>query len=32
MKQGENGRQLNMELHFEIPLINLDADVEQPKK
>jgi hypothetical protein len=32
IKQGENGRQINMEVHFEIPLVNLDAEVEQPKK
>ena len=32
IKQGENGRQINMEVHFEIPLVNLEAEVEQPKK
>ncbi len=32
IKQGENGRQINLEVHFETPLVNLDADVEQPKK
>lgn len=32
IKQGENGRQINMEVHFEIPLVSLDADLDQPKK
>ncbi|WP_050023870.1 hypothetical protein [Verrucomicrobium sp. BvORR034] len=28
MRQGENGRQLNLEIHFDIPLVNLKADME----
>jgi hypothetical protein len=32
IKQGENTRQINMEVHFEIPLVNLEAEIEQPKK
>jgi hypothetical protein len=32
LKQGETGRQINLELHFEIPIINLDAPAEEPKK
>lgn len=32
MKQGENGRQINMEVHLEIPLVNLEAETEQHRK
>lgn len=32
IKQGENGRQINLEVHFEIPLVNLEADIDQAKK
>lgn len=32
IKQGENGGQVNLELHFEIPIVNLDAQVEEQKK
>ena len=29
MKQGETTRQVNLELHFDVPLINLDAQMEK---
>jgi hypothetical protein len=32
LKQGENGRQLNLEIRFDIPIFNLDAEFEEPKK
>jgi hypothetical protein len=32
IKQGENGRQINMEVHLEIPLVNLEAEIEKSKK
>lgn len=32
LKQGESGRQINLEIHFEIPLINIQAEIEEPKK
>lgn len=32
LKQGETGRQVNLELHFEIPMVNLDAQPEEKKK
>ncbi|HSI62837.1 MAG TPA: hypothetical protein VLE43_06950 [Candidatus Saccharimonadia bacterium] len=30
LKQGETGRQINLELRFEIPIINLDAPLDEP--
>lgn len=30
LKQGETGRQINLELRFEIPIIDLDAALETP--
>ena len=32
LKQGETGRQVNLELRFEIPIINLEAQMEEAKK
>jgi hypothetical protein len=32
LKQGETGRQVNLELRFEIPIVNLDARMEDQKK
>ena len=32
LKQGENGRQINLEIRFDIPIFNLDAETEEPKK
>jgi len=32
LKQGETGRQINLELHFEVPIVNLDAKPEEVKK
>lgn len=32
LKQGETGRQVNLEIHFEIPMVNLDALPEEQKK
>jgi hypothetical protein len=32
LKQGETGRQINLELHFEVPIINLEAKQEETKK
>lgn len=32
LKQGETGRQINLELHFEIPIVNLDAQADEQKK
>ncbi len=32
VKQGENGRQINLEIRFDIPIFNLDAEIEEPKK
>lgn len=32
IKQGETGRQISLELHFEIPIVNLDAQMEEQKK
>ncbi len=32
VKQGDAGRRVNMEIHFEIPLINLQAVFEEVKK
>lgn len=32
LKQGETGRQVSLEIHFEIPMINLDAQPEEAKK
>jgi hypothetical protein len=31
-KQGETGAQVNMELNFEIPIVNFDASAEELKK
>jgi hypothetical protein len=31
-KQGETGRQVNLELHLEIPIVDLDAKADEPKK
>jgi hypothetical protein len=30
LKQGETGRQVNLELRFEIPIVNLDAPLDVP--
>ncbi len=32
LKQGETGRQINLEIHFEIPMVNLDAQADEPQK
>ena len=32
LKQGETGRQVSLEIRFEIPMINLDAQPEEAKK
>jgi hypothetical protein len=32
LKQGETGRQVNLELHLEIPIIDLEAKADEPKK
>ncbi len=31
LKQGETGRQANIEIHFEIPMVNLDAQFDEVK-
>jgi hypothetical protein len=32
LKQGETGRQVNLELHLDIPIVDLNAKPEEPKK
>jgi hypothetical protein len=32
LKQGETGRQVNLEIRFEIPMINLQGEIEDQKK
>jgi hypothetical protein len=32
LKQGETGRQINLEIHIEIPIVNLDISPEEAKK
>lgn len=32
IKQGETGRQVNVEIHFEIPIVNLGAQMDEQKK
>jgi hypothetical protein len=32
VKQGDTGRQVNVEIHFEIPIVNLDAQMDDQKK
>ena len=32
LKQGETGRQVNLELRFDIPIVNLDAQMDEQKK
>jgi hypothetical protein len=31
LKQGETGRQVNLEIHFDIPIVNLDSQMEEKK-
>jgi hypothetical protein len=32
LKQGETGRQVNLEIRFEIPMVNLQAEMDEQKK
>jgi hypothetical protein len=32
LKQGETGRQVSLEIHFEIPIVNLQAEMDETKK